>query len=60
MKKILSILMISVLSFSIVGCKTENEAPETNVDVETPAADEDVDVDVDTNDPDTDVDVDVK
>ena len=45
MKKILSLLMVLVLSFSMIACGADNEDPDTN----TPVEDKDADVDVDTD-----------
>ena len=45
MKKILSLLMVLVLSFSMIACGADNEDPDTN----TPVEDNDADVDVDTD-----------
>ena len=45
MKKILSLLMVLVLSFSMIACGADSEEPDTN----TPVEDKDADVDVDTD-----------
>lgn len=48
MKKILSLLMVLALSFSIMACTDNNDAPDTDMDVETPAEDSNKDEAADT------------